>query len=129
MTFGIGGDAVMPDEYLEALPLVTNWVVPGLVLMIGFGIGSLVTAYGVVRRPSWRLLSGLERITGYHWSWSATLLIGIGHVVWIMLELVSIPFSILMPVYGAVGLALALLPLTPGARRDLRIEPGSPATS
>ena len=42
----------------------------------------------------------------------ATILIGVGQMIWIMLELMSIPFSALMPTFGAVGLALALLPLT-----------------
>jgi hypothetical protein len=120
MTFGIGGESVMSDEILEALPLVDSWVIPGLVLLIGFGLGSLLAAYGVWRRPRWSWLAGLEEITGHHWSWLATILIGAGQVVWITLELVSIPFSVLMAVFGPLGLALALLPLTPSARLYLK---------
>jgi hypothetical protein len=112
MVFGIGGESMLPDEYLDALPLVDSWVVPGLILMIGFGFGSLTVAFGVWRRPAWAWLDGLERLTGHHWSWIATILIGVGQMIWIMLELMSIPFSALMPTFGAVGLALALLPLT-----------------
>lgn len=119
MTFGIGGEDFMSQEYLEALPLVNSWLVPGLILMIGFGFGSLVVAYGVLQRPTWRWLSGLERLSGHHWSWIATILIGVGQVVWITLELISIPFSILMAIFGPLGLALALLPLTRSVRTYL----------
>jgi hypothetical protein len=119
MTFGIGGEDFMSQEYLEALPLVSSWLVPGLVLMIGFGLGSLLVGYGVMRRPRWSWIAGLERLSGHHWSWIGTILIGVGQVVWITLELVSIPFSMLMPFFGSVGLALALLPLTRTARTYL----------
>jgi hypothetical protein len=120
MTFGIGGSDFMSEEYLADLPFVDNWVVPGLVLLIGFGLGSLIAAFGVLRRPSWGWLGGLERITGHHWSWIATIAIGVGQVVWITLELVSIPFSVLMAIFGPLGLALALLPLTSSLREYLR---------
>ena len=120
MVFGIGGESMLPDEYLDALPLVDSWVVPGLILMIGFGFGSLTVAFGVWRRPAWAWLDGLERLTGHHWSWIATIVIGVGQVVWITLELVSIPFSVLMAIFGLFGLALALLPLTRSVRNYLK---------
>jgi hypothetical protein len=119
MTFGVGGN-LLPDEYLDAVPLIDSWVIPGIVLMVGFGIASLIAAYGVLRMPRWRWLDGIERITGYHWSWIATIAIGVGHVIWIGLEFIYIPFSWLMPTFGLIGLALALLPFSAEARRHLR---------
>jgi len=50
----------------------------------------------------------------------ARILIGVGQVVWIALELISIPFSILMAIFGPLGLALALLPLTPSVGTYLK---------
>lgn len=120
MTFGLGGSSVLPDEYLEAVPLINSWVVPGIVLMVGFGFASLIVAYGVLQRLRWRWLDGIERMTGYHWSWIATIAIGVGQVVWIGLEFIYIPFSWLMPTFGLIGLALALLPFTAQVRRHLR---------
>jgi hypothetical protein len=121
MTFGTGSGSLLPDEYLDELPLVTNWVVPGLILLLGFGVGSLVTAYGVARQPSWRWLAGLERLTGHHWSWLATLVIGLGQMVWIFLELISISFSWLMPVFGLIGLGIFVLSLTPSFRHNRKV--------
>jgi hypothetical protein len=112
MIFGLGGESFLPDEYLDDLPLVDSWLVPGLILFVGFGLGSLVALYGLLRRPRWDGLGWLERATGHHWAWIATILIGLGHMVWIGIEFVSIPFSPLMPTFGLVGLALTLLPLT-----------------
>lgn len=118
LVIGVEG-ARPPDAYLNDLPLITNWVIPGLILAIGFGLGSLLTAYGVWRRPQWEWAQRLVAFTRHHWAWLATLLLGVGQMVWIIIELVSIPFSFLMPTFGLVGLALSLLPLTPSCRRYL----------
>ncbi len=120
MVLGIGGESMLPEEYLDLLPLVSNWVVPGLVLAIGFGIGSLITLYGMLNRPNWKWLHGLEKRTGHHWSWVATIAIGVGQVVWILIELATIPFSVLMPIFGVIGLALALLPSLTSVKEYLR---------
>lgn len=122
--WGLGsGSLALPDEYVEMLPLVNSWVVPGLVLGIGFGLGSLFVLYGVARRPRWHWLGFVERATGHHWSWIGVILLGGGHVVWIGIEVVSIPFSFLMPIFGVVGLALATLPFLPSVRQYLSVEP------
>ncbi len=121
MIFGVGGESLLPDSYIDSLPLVSSWVVPGLILALGFGVGSLIAAYGIARRPEWAWAGRLTRFTGHHWSWAATLLIGIGQLTWIAIELVSIPFSFLMPTFGMVGAALVLLPLTPSLRAYLLV--------
>jgi hypothetical protein len=88
-SIGFFADIGMRDPaWLEEIPLVVNYAVPGLVLGLGFGVGSLVTAYGLTRRP--------------HWSWLGWL-----------------DFNALHATYGAIGLILALLPLTPSFRDHL----------
>lgn len=114
---------VPPTEWLDALPLIDSWLVPGLVLGIGFGLGSLLAAYGVWRRPQWSWASFIETSTGYHWSWLATMLIGLGQATWIALEVLYLPeLSWLMAVYGPLGLTLFLLPWTRSMRDDLRLR-------
>jgi hypothetical protein len=51
----------------------------------------LITAYGLVRRPRWRLLAWVERLTGCHWSWVVTVVIGTGQLIWIGLEVGYLP--------------------------------------
>jgi hypothetical protein len=122
MVFGWGtAETLLPDEYLQAIPVIESWVLPGLVLGIGFGVGSLITAYGVIRRPRWAWAYPLQRRTGQHWSWVASIVIGAGHVIWILLELIFLPEpSFFQPLYGAVGLALLMIPFLRSARDHLR---------
>lgn len=123
LVFGGASGMQPPPEWLDAIPLVRSWFIPGLVLGLGFGVGSLVAGFGVFSRPRWPRLAGLEALTGHHWSWLATILLGVGHVIWIGLELVYLPeYSVLQAVYGPVGLALAVLPFTAPVSRYLEVS-------
>jgi hypothetical protein len=113
-----------PDDWLERIPVIDTWMVPGLVLVVGFGFGSLLSGYGMLRRPRWAWLHPVERLTRHHWSWAATVLIGLGQIAWIVVELVYLPEpSALQVVYGGVGAALLLLALLPAVRRHLAAAP------
>lgn len=121
LTMVIGGTDVFPAEWLDTFPLIDSLVAPGLTLLLGFGVGSLVAAYGVARRPSWPGLDLVTRLTGRHWAWAASLAIGVGQVVWIALEYAYLGAgSFLQPLYGTVGIGLVVLSLTPGVRAWLR---------
>jgi len=117
------GNAAPSTEWLDRIPLVDSWFVPGLVLGLGFGVGSLVTAYGMRSRSHWPWLSAVERWTGHHWSWVATLLLGIGHAAWITFEFVYLPLSALEFVYGAVAVTLIVMPLLRPVREYLAVRP------
>ncbi|GAB3442698.1 hypothetical protein GCM10027517_20110 [Phycicoccus ginsengisoli] len=123
----LGLDSWFPREWLDRIPLIDNWVVPGLVLGLGFGVGSFVARWGLRTRVEWGWTRGVRRLTGRHWSWLASVLLGLGQVVWIGLELVWIPFSFFHVIYGAVGLLLLLLPFTPSMRGDLARRSASEA--
>jgi len=122
MVVGVGAP---PSDWLDRIPMIDTWVVPGVLLGAGFGLGSLLVAYGMLRqRPRLRVA---ERLTRHHWSWIATVLIGLGQIVWIGLELVYLPqLSALQAVYGGVGIALVLLPLHPAVRDYLAAGAGPP---
>jgi hypothetical protein len=111
-----------PRRWLDDIPLVDSWLFPGLVLTVVFGAGSILTTYGVIRRPRWAWLSWVERPTNHHWSWIATLLLGLGQAAWIVLELIYLPeASALQAVYGITGLLLVALPGLPSVRTDLAV--------
>lgn len=121
LTFGGWIVDDFPADWLDRLPLIDSWLLPGLVLGIGFGLGSLVTAYGVLAQPRWPWLRSLLRWTGHHWSWAATIALGLGQVAWIALELIYLPgWSWLHVVYGVTGFVLVLLPLLPVVSSHLR---------
>ncbi len=115
------GTDMFPAAWVDDFPLIDSLLLPGLTLLVGFGLGSLATAYGVWRRPRLSALGGVERVTGHHWSWLALLLIGLGQGVWIGLELIYLgPAAFLQAVYGGVSLLLVGLALTSSVRRWLR---------
>lgn len=117
LIFGIWGMDQIPREPLDRIPLIDSWLVPGLVLVVGFGLGSLIAAYGVLRRPPWSAAAG--RLTGHHWSWSATIGLGLGQLVWLLVEFLYVGPSLLLAVYGVVGVALTVLPTLVPVRRYL----------
>jgi hypothetical protein len=122
MVFGIGNEATMlPDEWLDSLPLIDSWVFPGIVLAAGFGLGSLLVAWGAIRRPDWAWARPVERSVKEHWAWIGTFLLGLGMVTWIALQFAFLPeYSWLMVLYGVIGLALLGLPFVPSVRRHYR---------
>jgi hypothetical protein len=125
IALSLGGAAAPPREWLADVPLVNDWLLPGLVLSVGFGLGSLVTLYGVWRRPAWPWLRFVERAIGHHWSYGATVLLGLGQVLWIGLEVIYLPeLSALQIIYGGVGAALIALPALTSVRSYLCVQKG-----
>ena len=122
LIFGLWGMDAIPREPLDRIPLIDSWLVPGLVLVVGFGLGSLIAAYGALRRPPWPRFAAARRLTGRHWSWLATIGLGLGQLAWLMVEFIYVGPSLLLVVYGAVGVALTALPTFVPMRRYLRLE-------
>jgi hypothetical protein len=116
-----GAVAGMGTEVLAGTPF-TTYLWPGLLLSLGLGVPALVAAVGVHRRGRSRLAEPLERVTGYHWSWSVSLLLGLALMAWIVVQVLLITErSALQPTMFAVGAALVALTLLPSVRHDLEI--------
>lgn len=114
------GNQFVPGAWLADMPLIDSLVLPGLVLGGGFGVGGIVTTYGLLRRPRWRTLDRLQRRTGRHWSWLATLALGVGLATWVLLEVALIPQrSPIEVLYAALAAALVVLPLQRSVREHL----------
>ena len=127
------GNDYLPITVIEGVAIVETFLLPGLVLGGVFGLGSLVAAIGVGRRPPVTSLSNVERWTGRHWSWALTVLLGIGFATWMLLEWVWLgtPWAgdataserattwALYGIYDAVAIALLVLPHLAGVRQHL----------
>ena len=117
------GNGYLPHRWLDRIPVIDSWLVPGFVLGVGFGVGSLVTAYGLIRHPQWSWAGRYTHPGGRHWSWYATMVLGVGMLIWIGLELVLLPDrSWLEAVYGLVGALLVGLAWSTPVRAYLRLE-------
>lgn len=109
-----GGLIGMPVEWIEPIPFLSDWLVPGLFLAVWFGVGSLVTLGG--------MLTGWGRTDSVlHWSWWATVALGVTQVAWIVIELIVMPETLwIQGLMACVGALLVILMLQPSARNHLR---------
>lgn len=109
----------IPLSILQFSPF-RDFLIPGLLLGIVFGLGSFATLLALWFRPVWPLGTALTRFTSAHWSWSAALAIGLGQVIWIITEMLMVRGTDwLQFVYGVLGLLILLLSFQPGLRRYL----------
>jgi hypothetical protein len=113
----VNGTADLPVSSLNAFGL-DSYLVPALVLGLPLGVGALVAAYGLWRRPAWGWTAPLVGWTHEHWSWVAAAAIAFGVVALIALEVLLTPIrSPLQWVFGTVGLLMAVTSALPSVRR------------
>ena len=130
------GNEFLPADFLDRIPVADSFVLPGIVLALVFGLGSLVVMVGVLRRPRWAWLEAVQHATGQHWSWAATLALGIGFLAWMAVEItwLGTPWEsppgedrtfafLLYGIYLTVAALLVALPWT----RSVRDHLGPPA--
>lgn len=103
----------MDRSYLAGSP-VSDYLLPGIFLLVVFGLVPAFTAFGLVRRSHWRLFDRLEHRFGVHWSWQATVVLAVALVLWIGFQGLYLGLDALAQVatgiLGLVILGLALLP-------------------
>lgn len=87
----------------------SNYTVPGLVLIALFGFGSLATIIGLIARPRWPWTDVLSRRIHTDWSVAFSGLIGMGLMIWIMVQVMIIPVSFLQPTLFGLGLVIFAL--------------------
>ena len=78
----------MQGETLEKLP-VRNFFLPGLFLIAAYGIFPLIVAAGLfVNSRS----QSVRRISGRHWVWTFSYLLGVVLVFWVLFQMLFIGF-------------------------------------
>ena len=114
-----GGIMKMPVSYLAGSPF-HDYLVPGIVLFVVLGLGPLLTAVALLRRPAGGRLAVLNPFPRQHWAWTLSGVVGVGLLIWIAVESTIIPFSFLQPLYAAVGAVIVALTLMPSVGRFYR---------
>ena len=110
---GIGGGAAlaakpdgsilrMPLSYLDGSPFA-DYRIPGLVLLCVLGIFPLVAAFGLLsRRP---------------WAWFGAFAVGCGLMIFEFVEISVIGYNVQQPIWGTIGLLIALVSIAPPIQR------------
>lgn len=105
----------MPPSVLEGSPF-HDFLIPGVILFVVLGLGPLLVAWALLRRPPAAVLEAVNPFRRQYWAWTAAGVIGVGLLIWIAVEVTIVPFSVLQPFYAAVGLGIITLTL----RRSVR---------
>jgi hypothetical protein len=104
-----GGVLKMPLSYLQGSPFA-DYRIPGLILLVVLGILPLVVAVGVLGRRAW--------------AWFGAFAVGCGLIIFELAEIGVIGYNVQQPVWGAVGLLIALVSLAPSVRRSCGLRWG-----
>jgi hypothetical protein len=116
-----GGQLQMPLGWIENTPF-QNYLIPGLILFTVLGVLPLVTIVALWLRPAWSWLRGLEQLTHEHWSWLASLTVGMALLIWITVQFLMFgarhPIQIgLELTLGTLGIVIISVSLLPSVRR------------
>lgn len=105
--------------FLEKAP-IADYFWPG-VFLLAIAAASVLTVPGLLFGWRWRWAARIEAAVGYRWPWIASISIGSILLVFELIELFMVPFHPIMhPLLIAGSAAIALLPLTPSARAELK---------
>ena len=65
---------------------MSNFLLPGLFLLVVMGVTPLVLTYALLARPEWDGLARLLGGNGRYWAWNATILISFTLAVWLAIQ-------------------------------------------
>ena len=104
----------LPPEFLDKTPF-SNYLIPGLILLIVLGLYPLMVFYMLIKDPQWQVFSFINFSHHQKDSWTATVYLGIVLLGWIIIQVLLIGYqSYLQPFYLGVGvliLGLSFLPV------------------
>ena len=121
---GIGADALAGSPF-------RSYLIPGLFLVLVFGVWSLILTYGLLRRPHWPWFDLLTGWTREHWAWGFSVVQGAALMIWIVVQVAVIgSTSFLQPFYFVYGIILIALCLPAAVRRyyAVAVTGGLPAS-
>jgi hypothetical protein len=98
-----------------------DFIIPGMFLLVLFGLFPLVILFGLFRKNNIELLDALNIYRHRHWAWTFSYFIGLLLVVWINVQLYFLKeFHILHFVVSMLGVAIIFVSHLPGTKSDYR---------
>jgi hypothetical protein len=111
----------MPVELLANSPF-KSFLIPGLILIITFGIFPVFVIYGLIKKPENRFFNRLNLIYDYHFAWTFAIYVGIGQIIWINIQtLILNSVGILHTIYSSLGILIVCIALLPQTRNHYKI--------
>jgi hypothetical protein len=112
----------MPLTMLSRSPF-SDFLVPGLLLFIVFGVLPLIVLYSMIKRPRWQWADRLNPFKELHNSWALSLYIGFGQIIWIMVQTYILnQVSGIHVLYMSLGLLIQMVTLWPPVQRYFMLD-------
>jgi hypothetical protein len=111
------GNSLGMEKELALLP-VPNYILPGLFLLLVMTITPLFLTFGLLARPDIPFIQIVFRFSPHHWSWTGTVVLGIGLMLWLVVEAYFIGFFAPIQYVTAInGLLILLMPFIPEIKK------------
>lgn len=107
----------MSSSVLERSPF-SDFLIPGLLLLLIFGFLPLLVLYGLFKKPDWSWAASLTPFKTLHSAWSLSLYVGFGQIIWIMVQTYMMnAVAIVHVFYMSLGMLIQLFTLLPSVQR------------
>lgn len=112
----------MPASILERSPF-DNFAIPGVLLLVIFGLLPLLVLYGLFKKPRWAWAYALTPFKTLHAAWTFSLYIGFGQIIWIMVQTYMMDaVSIIHVFYMSLGMLIQMVTLLPPVQRYFMLD-------
>jgi magnesium-transporting ATPase (P-type) len=109
----IGG---LPVSILEHSPF-SNFLIPGIVLLLILGLAPCVISYALVKKPTNRLAERFNFFKDMYWAWSFSIYIAFALIIWIQVETIFVQgVGWLQTFYMLYSIPIILVALLPQVR-------------
>jgi len=106
-------------QFAQVLPLlpVSNFILPGLFLLVIMGLFPILLTYALIVRPKWAWVEAIFKWSNHYWAWTATLIfVGI-IAIWLIYEGSLIGWFPITYATAVAGFFILLFVLMPGVRK------------
>ncbi len=94
-----------------------DFLIPGLILLVVFGLFPTLTIVGLIRKPDIKWLNYLNLIYDYHFAWTFSVYIGIALIIWINVQtLILNNVHYIHTIYSSLGILIICVALIPSVR-------------
>ena len=106
-----GGLMGMTVESLAKIPFLHSFLLPGIWLLVVFGVAPLVVAYGFWKLPDWDWADKVSIMKSRHWTWSWSLILSMLLMTWMWVQFWMFETPVIIQ-WVFLGVGLAILAIT-----------------
>jgi len=122
--YGSIGFMIKPDGSLFNMntnmlngSVFNDFLLPGLILLILFGITPVLIIIGLIKKPDIKWLNYLNLISDYHFAWTFSVYIGFALIIWINIQtLILNAVELIHTIYSSLGILIICVSLLPTVR-------------